>query len=73
MWSSNPDGKLMQYFYFVKKGKMLDLGIGEGRNAIHFSMVGFNIDGVDISETALARCKENLKDISYNKRTIKRS
>jgi len=62
LWSSNPDSKLMQYFELIKKGNMLDLGIGEGRNAIPFAFSGFNIDGIDISETAIRRCKENLGD-----------
>lgn len=62
LWSSNPDAKLMQYFDLINKGNMLDLGIGEGRNALPFNMSGFNIDGVDISETALSRCRENLND-----------
>jgi tellurite methyltransferase len=58
LWSSNPDSELMQYFDLVLKGKVLDLGIGEGRNAMPFIFSGFSIDGVDISDTALNRCKE---------------
>lgn len=64
LWSSNPDSKLMQYLGIINKGNMLDLGIGEGRNAMPFNMLGFNIDGVDISETALSRCRDNLNDSS---------
>lgn len=68
LWSSNPDSKLMQYFDLIKKGDLLDLGIGEGRNALPFTFSGFNIDGVDISETAIKRCEENLtpKDSTIN-------
>jgi tellurite methyltransferase len=50
----------MQYCDLIKKGNLLDLGIGEGRNAFPFAFLGFNIDGVDISDTAIGRCKENL-------------
>ena len=60
LWGSNADSKLMQYFDLIKKGNLLDLGIGEGRNAPPFTFEGFNIDGIDMSETALNRCKENL-------------
>lgn len=60
LWSSNPDAKLMQYFDLIKKGNMLDCGIGEGRNAVPFALSGFNVDGIEISETALERCRENL-------------
>lgn len=68
LWGTNPDSKLMQYFSLIRKGNVLDLGIGEGRNSLPFAFEGFNIDGVDISETALKRCEENLsnKDIIVN-------
>lgn len=65
LWSSKPDAKLMQYFDLIKKGNILDCGIGEGRNAVPFALSGFNIDGIEISETALKRCRENLMTI-YN-------
>lgn len=64
VWGTEPDLKLIQYFDLIKKGNVLDLGIGEGRNSITFALSGFNIDGVDISETALDRCKENFTDIN---------
>ena len=68
LWSLNPDAKLMQYFDLVKSGDVLDLGIGEGRNSLPFAMSGFYIDGVDISETAINRCKESfsLKHLAVN-------
>ena len=68
LWSSNPDSKLMQYFDLIKRGNLLDLGIGEGRNALPFNFSGFNIDGVDISETAIKRCQESFtkKDSTIN-------
>lgn len=68
LWSLNPDSKLMQYSDLVKSGDVLDLGIGEGRNSLPFAMNGFYIDGVDNSETAINRCKENfnLKNLSVH-------
>ncbi|HWR09872.1 class I SAM-dependent methyltransferase, partial [Sporomusa sp.] len=59
LWTWRSDSKLLQYFDLVKKGNVLDLGIGEGRNSLPFAMNGFSIDGVDISATALNRCKES--------------
>ncbi|MGD9570162.1 MAG: class I SAM-dependent methyltransferase [Sedimentibacter sp.] len=63
LWGTEPDLKLIQYFDKIKKGNVLDLGIGEGRNSIPFALSGFNIDGVDISETALTRCKEIFSEL----------
>ena len=64
LWGFDPDMKLMQYFDLIKIGNVLDLGIGEGRNSIPFAFTGFNIDGVDISETALNRCKEKFIELN---------
>ena len=59
LWSSRADAKLLQYFDLIELGDVLDFGIGEGRNSLPFAMNGFNIDGVDISGTAIHRCEEN--------------
>jgi len=42
------------------------LGIGDGRNSIPFAVNGFNIDGVDTSDTALNQCKENFSVLNAN-------
>lgn len=64
LWNSSPDFRLMQYLNIINKGNVLDLGIGDGRNSIPFATNGFNIDGVDTSNTALNHCKEIF--IEYN-------
>lgn len=66
IWGTEPDLKIIQYFNKIKKGNVLDIGIGEGRNSIPFAFSGFNIDGVDISETALSRCKKIFADLNAN-------
>ncbi|XOB40627.1 MAG: methyltransferase domain-containing protein [Candidatus Nealsonbacteria bacterium] len=60
--------KIVEEFLKNKKGpgKVLDLGVGEGRNAICFAKRGFNVTGVDFSEKAIRKLrslneKENLK------------
>lgn len=37
----------------IAPGKALDLGCGNGRNAIFLAMSGFRVDGVDYSRTAI--------------------
>ncbi|MEQ8517426.1 MAG: methyltransferase domain-containing protein [Cytophagales bacterium] len=44
--------------YFAKqpiKGKVIDLGCGQGRNAIALTRLGFNVLGIDISKTGIGQ------------------
>jgi tellurite methyltransferase len=53
---SAPPGNFDQIRAIVSKdGKVLDLGLGEGRNALYFAHRGSETEGIDISETTVAR------------------
>ncbi|WP_316520633.1 class I SAM-dependent methyltransferase [Kitasatospora brasiliensis] len=43
-------------------GRALDLGCGAGRNAIHLASLGFEVDAVDLSPTALAWAEERARE-----------
>lgn len=68
IWGIESEATLIKYESLVSKGKILDLGVGEGRNVIKFALKDYEIEGVDISQTALERCDEFLEKIkcSYN-------
>ncbi len=58
LWGLNPIDTLVDYTSLVsKEGKVLDLGMGEGRNALYFASKGYSTVGIDISETAVNRCQ----------------
>jgi SAM-dependent methyltransferase len=40
-------------------GRALDLGVGEGRNAIYLSRNGWSVTGVDLSEVAVSKARQN--------------
>lgn len=61
MWGLKPDHILLEYASLIPKGNVLDLGIGEGRNALFFAKMGYEVEGVDISQTAIERCIERAK------------
>ncbi|SRR3989344_1840776 len=42
---------------------VLDAGCGDGRNLVEFAKAGFNVTGIDFSESALERCKKNCKNL----------
>jgi len=42
-----------------KPGAALDLGIGQGRNALYLAENGWDVTGVDISDVAVGQAREN--------------
>lgn len=63
VWSESPDLLLAQYAPLIPKGRILDLGMGEGRNLIYFAKHGFEAIGVDISPTAVDRFLDKAKSM----------
>lgn len=59
LWGLKPNEVLTRYVKLLpENGKVLDIGIGEGRNALFFAKLGFEVEGIDLSQTAVQRCKE---------------
>ncbi|MEW5816073.1 MAG: class I SAM-dependent methyltransferase [Spirochaetota bacterium] len=49
---------------YGKNIKIIDVGCGTGRHAIELSKRGYNITGIDLSESQLARAKEKAKQLN---------
>ncbi len=67
--NSNVFGKPSEEIIYLsntlsKEIKVLDMGCGEGRNALFLAEKGFSVDAFDISESGI----EKLKSISKNKK-----
>lgn len=56
-WGTKPDHILARYAGLIPIGPVLDLGAGEGRNALFFAQKGYQVEAVDISERALRKCR----------------
>jgi len=61
VWGRKPDCILLKYASLIPDGPILDLGIGDGRNAIFLAMQGYNVYGVDISKLAVEKCLERTR------------
>jgi len=61
---AKPDENLVSYLDrgLLAPGRALDLGCGPGRNAVHLASLGFDVDAVDISPTALAWAAERARE-----------
>ncbi len=50
----DPYPELIEFFKnLLKKGKLLDLGCGQGRNAIALAKMGYEVTGIDISKVGV--------------------
>lgn len=55
LWSGNPNGTLVREISGMQPGRALDIGAGEGGDAIWLAELGWSVTANDISRRALAR------------------
>ena len=66
LWGLSPNKYVTHIPKIIKSGTVLDIGVGEGRNALFLAKHGFNVTGIDISKEAIRKFlefsqKENLR------------
>ncbi len=67
IWGFTPNETLVRYKELVsKEGKILDLGMGEGRNALYFASNGYETEGIDLSEIAVERCRSYAHELGIS-------
>lgn len=58
MWSGRPNGRLVSEVAGLTPGLALDVGCGEGADAIWLSQRGWTVTAIDVSEVAICRARE---------------
>ncbi|WP_042409402.1 SAM-dependent methyltransferase [Streptacidiphilus carbonis] len=58
IWSGNPNAALVKEVAGLTPGRALDLGCGEGADAIWLARQGWQVTATDISQVALGRAAE---------------
>jgi SAM-dependent methyltransferase len=58
MWSGRPNGRLVAEVADLTPGRALDVGCGEGADAIWLARRGWQVTAIDISDVALGRARE---------------
>ncbi|CAN5874660.1 class I SAM-dependent methyltransferase [soil metagenome] len=66
-WGSAPPRALMSRYAALRAGRAIDLACGDGRNARHLAVSGWEVEAVDFSPVAieLASAAEDSDHISY--------
>lgn len=67
-----PDQMLVMNLEYLRKGRVLDLACGDGRNSLFLLKNGFNVTGVDFSQEALRRLESFAESRGYDVSTIQR-
>lgn len=58
VWSGNPNATLVDYTAGLTPGSALDIGCGEGADALWLKNQGWQVLGIDFAPTAVARTRE---------------
>ncbi len=59
-----PDPFVSKFMGRMQKGKTLDIGMGEGQNAVYLAKNGFQVKGLDISDAAIKNARDLAKETS---------
>jgi SAM-dependent methyltransferase len=68
LWSGQPNVSLVRETADLTPGTALDLGCGEGADAVWLAARGWRVTGVDASTTALARATAHAEDAGVSDR-----
>ncbi len=66
VWSGNPNVFLVRELEPAPAGTALDLGCAEGADAIWLAERGWQVTGVDVSDTALGRARAHAAEFCPN-------
>ncbi|WP_432510688.1 class I SAM-dependent methyltransferase [Kineococcus sp. SYSU DK001] len=69
VWSGRPNAALVDAVADLTPGTALDLGCGEGGDALHLAARGWRVTGVDVSDTAVDRARAHAADAGLAERT----
>jgi len=58
MWSGRPNGRLVAEVAGLSPGRVLDVGCGEGADAVWLAQRGWTVTAIDISDVAVSRARE---------------
>jgi 2-polyprenyl-3-methyl-5-hydroxy-6-metoxy-1,4-benzoquinol methylase len=58
MWSGRPNGRVVAELAALTPGRVLDVGCGEGADAIRLAQRNWIVTAIDTSEVAISRARE---------------
>lgn len=62
VWSGEPNGALVAEVADLRPGRALDVGCGEGADAVWLARRGWQVTAIDVSQVALKRAERHARD-----------
>lgn len=62
-WGAKPSNLVKNFAKLAKIGQALDLGMGEGRDAIYLAQQKFDVTGVDQSGVGIEKCRKRAEKL----------
>jgi SAM-dependent methyltransferase len=70
VWSGRPNGALVAEVAQLTVGRALDVGCGEGADAVWLASQGWDVTALDVSQVALARAERHARDAGVTVRWV---
>src|SRR4051812_15234526 len=70
LWSGQPNGALVAEVAGLTPGRVLDVGCGEGADAVWLARRGWEVTGLEVSRVALKRAVEHAHDSGVTVRWV---
>ena len=63
---TRPDASLVELARSLKAGKAIDVGMGQGRNALFLAQQGWDVTGIDVSDLGVAEAKKRAEKLGVH-------
>ncbi|MEW2404540.1 class I SAM-dependent methyltransferase [Streptomyces sp. NPDC046862] len=70
LWSGRPNGALVAEVAGLRPGRVLDVGCGEGADAVWLARVGWEVTALDVSGVALERAAGHAREAGLTVRWV---
>ena len=70
LWSGDPNGALVAEVSSLTPGRVLDVGCGEGADAVWLARLGWDVTALEVSAVALERAAEHARDAGVDVRWV---
>lgn len=70
LWSGQPNGALVTEVAGLTPGRVLDVGCGEGADAVWLARAGWDVTALEVSGLALQRAAEHARDAEVTVRWV---